>query len=283
MKKITLLFIALVSVIIVNAQDVLSHSTDQTIANGLVACAVSTAPAHTTENHFWRSYTPSDFGYTGDFEIQGADFAMSFTDNGGTNPTLDIVVNFYTSAGAFPGGVLTLIGTKTITMDVSQSVTLLRADLDAPFTVSSTDEVVIEITPEDGTDTSVDIRIAGNNLGENAPSYISSAACSILDPSTYASIGFPDSHMVLNLLKAIPASISENTIDGFNIAPNPVSNILNLNSNETIESVIVFNSLGQKILSTSKSQIDVSNYTAGIYTVRVSTKNQTGVYSFIKK
>jgi len=281
MKKITLILLFFISSFALNAQ-VLSHSVDQTLANGLAACAVS--ESHTTENHFWRSYTPSDFGVTGTYDVGGAAFGMAFTDNGGTNPTLNIVVNFYTSAGAFPTGTLTQIGTKTITMDASQHLTLLNAVLDAHVTVNATDEVVIEIIPDDGTNDTVDIRIAGNNAGENAPSYVSSTACGIPDPQTYASIGFADNHMVLNLLDANAANTTENTLIGFSIYPNPANDILNLNIEEENYSASIYNMLGQELIKVKNAEnIDVKQLNTGVYKLLIKTQNYTKTLSFLKK
>jgi len=124
-KKITLLLMTILSAYTMQAQDILSHSTDQTIANGLVACANST-DGFTTENSYWRSYTPADFSYTGMFDIQGVNFALSFTDTGGTDPSMIVLVKAYTSSSAFPGGGLTLVASKAVPVTVADNLSLIE-------------------------------------------------------------------------------------------------------------------------------------------------------------
>jgi uncharacterized repeat protein (TIGR01451 family) len=57
------------------------------------------------------------------------------------------------------------------------------------------------------------------------------------------------------------------------IYPNPVSNILNIENNEIIENLEVSNVLGQKVLfkkvDNSKTKIDLSGFTNGIYFVKI--------------
>lgn len=285
MKKITFIFLIFIASLAVKAQ-VLSHSTDQTIANGLVACADSAA-GFTTENHFWRSYTPADFGVTGTYSIGGAAFAMSFTDNGGTDPTMNIVVNFYTSSGAFPTGTLTLIGTKTVTMNASQDLTLLTAVLDTPVSVNATDEVAIEITPDDGTTPVVDIRIAGNDLGQDAPSYISSGNCGINTPTSYTDINFPNNDMIINLLdEASTAGVNDNLVGVIEVFPNPISNSFKINypSNITIKSATLYDLLGKNTgIKLEDNSMNTSSLNAGIYMLKIETNLGTHIEKIIKK
>jgi hypothetical protein len=80
--------------------------------------------------------------------------------------------------------------------------------------------------------------------------------------------------------------VSDNTIEGFSFYPNPASTILNLKSIENIESVSLFNMLGQRVIATqvnaTTSQIDVSGLSTGTYLMKVTANGQTGTYRVIK-
>ncbi|MDR2868171.1 MAG: T9SS type A sorting domain-containing protein [Bacteroidales bacterium] len=73
-----------------------------------------------------------------------------------------------------------------------------------------------------------------------------------------------------------------NTI--FSIAPNPVSDMLNITSSAPVSKVEIMNLLGQSVKTTANTQtVDVANLRAGMYIIRVTTAEGTNVEKFIKK
>jgi len=78
-------------------------------------------------------------------------------------------------------------------------------------------------------------------------------------------------------------SIADQIIDGFSMYPNPVENILNIKTKNPVKAINIYNMLGQEVLSTSKTQIDMSNLQAGSYVVKVQAGNQIGAYNLIKQ
>jgi len=81
--------------------------------------------------------------------------------------------------------------------------------------------------------------------------------------------------------------ISENTIAGFSYYPNPTNGILNLNSVENIESVSMYNVLGQLVIenrvNATTSQVDISGLSTGTYIMKVSVNGQIGTYRVLKQ
>lgn len=81
--------------------------------------------------------------------------------------------------------------------------------------------------------------------------------------------------------------ISDMNSFDFAYYPNPVTDILNLNSNQSIENVSVFNLAGQKILSdlkVSNGQINVSVLPKGVYIFKVTLeKGQIETFKIVKK
>jgi len=80
--------------------------------------------------------------------------------------------------------------------------------------------------------------------------------------------------------------LESNIIEGFSYYPNPTYGTLNLSSVENIESVVIFNLLGQKIIdqkvNATTSVLDVSALTTGAYLMQVSVNGQVGVYKVLK-
>ena len=74
--------------------------------------------------------------------------------------------------------------------------------------------------------------------------------------------------------------LTENAIEtttAMSIFPNPTNGMLNVTSNEEIDSIEIFNSIGNTVVSSkvvgNSSAIDMSNLPNGMYFVRVSTSN----------
>jgi hypothetical protein len=68
--------------------------------------------------------------------------------------------------------------------------------------------------------------------------------------------------------------------------PNPTQNAVQLKSNETIKSVVIYNLLGQKVKEiknlTSEPKIDISNMQSGVYIFKVSWENRQENIKIIK-
>lgn len=81
-------------------------------------------------------------------------------------------------------------------------------------------------------------------------------------------------------------SVNNNTIDGFDFYPNPTKDVFNLSANKNIESVSLFNLLGQEVLTStigaSTSEINLSNLSAGTYIMKVMVDGETGTYKIMK-
>jgi hypothetical protein len=72
--------------------------------------------------------------------------------------------------------------------------------------------------------------------------------------------------------------------------PNPVQDLLNINVDNAIKSVEIYNIQGQKVLSSNQKQINVSDLASGMYLVRIqdidnniATKKIGQAYSFRKR
>ena len=84
-------------------------------------------------------------------------------------------------------------------------------------------------------------------------------------------------------------SASLEDIDKFNFSygPNPTSDVVRLSSAESINSIQVYNLLGQEVLRDQPEQretsLDISNLNEGVYILKVAIKNEIGTFRIVKQ
>ncbi|OIQ21713.1 MAG: hypothetical protein BM557_02635 [Flavobacterium sp. MedPE-SWcel] len=88
----------------------------------------------------------------------------------------------------------------------------------------------------------------------------------------------------------VPASREDfNLLNGINLYPNPTQDVLNIAiaSNELPDSYVIYNNLGQtmvevNVTSENNLKLNTSNYSNGIYFIRIEKGNESKVLKFIK-
>ncbi|QAA82931.1 T9SS type A sorting domain-containing protein [Aequorivita sp. H23M31] len=80
--------------------------------------------------------------------------------------------------------------------------------------------------------------------------------------------------------------VSDNKLEGFFFYPNPSSDVLNLKSVKNIDSVSIYNLLGQEIMQTkvnaTGSQLNISSLSVGTYIMKVNVNGELGTFKIIK-
>mgnify|MGYP000205525675 FL=1 len=68
--------------------------------------------------------------------------------------------------------------------------------------------------------------------------------------------------------------------------PNPANDVLTLSTQNTVNTVEIFNVLGKKVITMqvedTSAEINVSNLNAGIYLIRYQINNSTSTKKFVK-
>ena len=81
--------------------------------------------------------------------------------------------------------------------------------------------------------------------------------------------------------------VNESPITPFTIYPNPATEVLNISSEMTIDSVVVYTTLGQEVfrqeMNDSNSQVDVSGLSKGFYILQITSGQTQSSLSFIKE
>ena len=83
--------------------------------------------------------------------------------------------------------------------------------------------------------------------------------------------------------------LSNNDLSKFNfsLSPNPAKNNIVLNAAKVVDSVEIFNSLGQSVktvvLGATSNVVNIAALNKGVYMAKVNMAGQTGTYRFIKQ
>ncbi|MDN3677563.1 carboxylesterase family protein [Flavobacterium paronense] len=80
-------------------------------------------------------------------------------------------------------------------------------------------------------------------------------------------------------------SVVENNDTMFTVFPNPLNDIVNIIPKGTTDSIeiSVFDLTGKKLFTSTELQLDFSNYSSGIYTLKINQGNTTSTAKIIKK
>ena len=84
----------------------------------------------------------------------------------------------------------------------------------------------------------------------------------------------------------ITSSVNENYLET-KIYPNPVNNILTINSEDEIQHISIYNVLSVKVMEATinnkEAVLDLSNLESGMYLIEILGKNEKNIKTFIKK
>ena len=174
-----------------------TQNSSQTIEdfNGITCIPQVPPPFYHFDNSWWRSYRLEDFGVLGPVQLCEIQFGVEFSTTPGATGQ-PITFNVGVSLGQpFPAGFRYLLGTIDTTLpDLTEQIFVVPTSIQVP----AGSEVFIEAHVPDGFAAQHTLFPGGNTQPETGPGYISSDFCEIDEPVTLASIGFPDSHPILN-------------------------------------------------------------------------------------
>lgn len=173
---------------------VLTQSASQNIVPGSVGCNAS-ATGYPKENSYFRFFNlASEYNIESDLTISSVEFGVESA--GGP---VALTVNVYSTSAAFPAGFpasATLQGTANYTASVADTGTIVSVPLSATIPLGQNLIYEVNINPNANNT----FFIGSNNLGQTGTSYIMAADCGIASPASTGSIGYPNMHLVMNVL-----------------------------------------------------------------------------------
>lgn len=166
----------------------LTHSASMEIGAAAAPVCTNNLTGTSRENRFLRTFTLTDFGVEGAFDVSEVTFGVHLV-----TPKAELTVNLYTMGGAFEYMELSRLATTTVSLQTLEPK-LVTVPLEARVPAGAT--MVLEVVAPDMEGVGY-ISPGVNSAGQSAPSYISAPDCSAPNPVTIESIGFPEAHLVM--------------------------------------------------------------------------------------
>tara|TARA_B110000208_G_scaffold170579_1_gene212230 strand:+ start:26425 stop:27396 length:972 start_codon:yes stop_codon:yes gene_type:complete len=134
-----------------------------------------------------------------------------------------------------------------------------------------------------------DVNGNGTTANTGSATYHEGVVIQMTRPKVSSSSNAADDIFIaeVSMLEDTTASVKELKQFNFSFAPNPTKNILRLSAVNKIESVELFNLLGQKILqkelNSNNETIDISGLDRGVYVMNVTIDGSKGSFKIIKE
>jgi FG-GAP-like repeat len=181
-----------------------SNNTTTITVGGSLRCGGSGGTVH-QDTSYWRAFNLNGAGFTTSKVRVGIESTVS------TSATQPVTARIYANnTSSFPGGVRTLIQTATFNL-APTTLSFLEIPIVA-VVPAGTLQLVAEINTPAGAGNSA--FIGANSLGETATGYISAAGCGAANPTTPASLGFPNVHFLISVTDTVARTPYDFDSDG---------------------------------------------------------------------
>ena len=164
-----------------------------TQSSSLAVTPATSVACSSGENSYYRVFRLSDHGVAGPLQVNRVDFGVQdATALLGSQP---VQVKLYTLAGPFALANLTPLGTTTVTVAAAAAGTVVQAPIAPAITVPAGSTLVVEVLAAGAFGNQ--FILGANTAAETQPGYLRGPSCGSAAPVTFASIAFPDAHIVL--------------------------------------------------------------------------------------
>lgn len=172
--------------------------------------------------------------------------------------------------------------TETSQADRTRSIQTVTANLSGAILPAGTYWLEYALTGSNSSGPWVPpIAILGETTTGNAIQQTSTGWQPMVDSGTNTPQGLPFQIYGTEVL-----SVNDNALSSFSFYPNPTSDVLNISAGKNIDSVSIYNILGQEILTSNigstDSTVSLSSLSTGTYILRVTIEGQVGAYKIVK-
>jgi len=231
--------------------------------------------AYSMENRVSRSFFLNDYDIQNDFQVHKVSFAIQNVLNLPPDG-FPVVVNLYTSEGAYPTGILTLKATADVIVTQSETHTI---DVDMETLIPAGSEVVMEVH-YNGQPLESALWVGANGFTDDAPSYVQSDQCGIFEPTEVTEVGGIDNSRYIMSIEGedtVLGNVEVINSSKMVIYPNPVKESFSLkldNSTKIVRSEL-FDLTGKRIktFGDQTTDLNISHLLKGMYVLKIETAN----------
>jgi len=166
------------------------------VKNASAGCANS--GGYTEENEWYRVFDLPSYGIVDPFHVEQVVFAV---DTSVGAKTVNVKLGSYngTPGGSLDtgnsdfGGLVTLLASTTASIPATNTGVVVTAEVGVDVPASS--KLIVEVQSAQGGY----FFIGATNAGESRPGYLRAPGCGRSSPVTLATIGFPNTHLLLSV------------------------------------------------------------------------------------
>ena len=174
----------------------LSETTDMTpVSQNSVACG-NTGDGTTADNQYWRRYDFADYSVTSAASIDSVDVSVQATTGAPTLTVTLYTIPHAVTADTIDIGQLTKIGVAMATAPADGALTSINVPISGTVADTVGTDLVVEVSTDDFSGTGMAFYIGSTASPETHPSFLTSQACGVADPTPTADIGYPDMHII---------------------------------------------------------------------------------------
>ena len=154
--------------------------------------------------------------------------------------------------------------------------------------VDNTDSLIVFYSADNENATLDDLTFvnSGTNVCDNANNHTNISIEAVAGQTYYILIN-SNVTSTITIESDTVLSTEENTIEGFSFFPNPIKDVLNVNANQSIDQITLYNITGQKVMeqkiNATSTQISLGNLPSGIYLMTARTGTIEATYKVIKQ
>lgn len=174
----------------------LAQTSDSTpVGKNSVACGHS-ADGTTADNQYWRRYYFGEYAVTTPAAVTSVDVSVEQT-TGAPNMTVTLyTIPHSVTVDTIDVGQLTQIGQAVVASPSNAVLSSVHVPITGTVADTVGTDLVVEVSTDDGSQDGTVFYIGSTPSPETHPSFISSTACNIADPTATADIGYPDMHVI---------------------------------------------------------------------------------------
>jgi len=173
----------------------ITQSNDPTTVEAATGVACTDQVTIADNNFLRRFFLSADHGIVVQYNVTSVDFGVESAT--GTNAIAEMITYSIPSGAAFTYANMTQLGSASRTLADGTALSVENWVVGGSIVDPVAEDLVVNMYWPDS-DTWLGFPGA-NTSGESQPSYLSSIACGLADPTTFAGIGFPDVALVVTV------------------------------------------------------------------------------------
>jgi len=174
----------------------LAQTTDTTpVGQNSVACG-NNADNTTADNQYWRRYYFSDYAVTTAADVASVDVSVEQTSGSPSMTVTLYTIPHSVTVDTIDISQLTQIAQTTVAAPADAALTSVNVPITGTIADTVGNDLVVEVSTDDFAGEGMTFYIGSTTSPETHPSFLSSSACSITDPTTTSDIGYPNMHVI---------------------------------------------------------------------------------------